>query len=248
MPRHAVKQSAAGQGRVGCVGRYSVLEPRQQSLGPVVFRGLQLVCVTHDSGLEKRTVDSTGTTSIPIASIANGLAGRYATALYDLASDKQKLDLVLDQAKALSSMLEQSADLSSVLVDRTLDIRQATRALLAVLDKEGFDLLIRDFVGVVATNRRLPHLREILAALAAIAAARRGEVVADVVSAHPLNDVQRAQLRGRLAEAGYSKVNIQERVDAALLGGLVVRVGARLYDTSLRSRLTRLHHAMKGAA
>ncbi|MBV1831604.1 F0F1 ATP synthase subunit delta [Komagataeibacter sp. AV436] len=198
--------------------------------------------------MEKRTVDSGGTTSIPIASIANGLPGRYATALYELAAERQQLDPVLEQATALASLIDGSADLRTVLADRTLDLRDSARAVDAVLNAEGFSPLMRDFVGVVANNRRLPRLREILAALAAIAAARRGEVVADVVSAHPLTDLQRVQLRSRLAEAGYSKVNIQERVDAALLGGLVVRVGARLYDTSLRSRLTRLHHAMKGAA
>ncbi|ATU71632.1 F0F1 ATP synthase subunit delta [Komagataeibacter rhaeticus] len=198
--------------------------------------------------MEKRTVDSGGTTSIPIASIANGLPGRYATALYELAAERQQLDPVLDEASRLAAMIDGSADLRTVLTDRTLDIRDSRRGVAAVLVAEGFSPLMRDFVGVVADNRRLPRLREILAALAAIAAARRGEVVADVVSAHPLTDLQRVQLRSRLTEAGYSKVNIQERVDAALLGGLVVRIGARLYDASLRSRLTRLHHAMKGAA
>ncbi|GAB6967108.1 F0F1 ATP synthase subunit delta [Komagataeibacter kakiaceti JCM 25156] len=193
-------------------------------------------------------MDSGGTTSIPIASIANGLPGRYATALYELAAERQELDPVLEQASRLVELIDGNADLRTVLTDRTLDIRDSARAMDAVLAAEGFNPLMRDFVGVVANNRRLPRLRDILAALAAIAAGRRGEVVADVVSAHPLTDLQRVQLRSRLAEAGYSKVNIQERVDADLLGGLVVRVGARLYDTSLRSRLTRLHHAMKGAA
>ena len=193
-------------------------------------------------------MDSGGTTSIPIASIANGLPGRYATALYELAAERRELDPVLEQAARLVEMIDGSADLQTVLTDRTLDIRASGRAVDAVLAAEGFSPLMRDFVGVVANNRRLPRLRDILAALAAIAAGRRGEVGADVVSAHPLTDLQRVQLRSRLTEAGYSKVNIQERVDAGLLGGLVVRVGARLYDTSLRSRLTRLHHAMKGAA
>ncbi|NVN11289.1 MULTISPECIES: F0F1 ATP synthase subunit delta [Nguyenibacter] len=198
--------------------------------------------------MERPTVVSGGTTTIPIASVANGLPGRYATALYDLAADQWQLDAVLDQAAALSRLIAGSAEFRTLLTDRTLDVAEATRALNAVLDAQGFGPIIRNFAGVVARNRRLSRLAEILDALAAIAAARRGETVAEVVSAHPLTDLQRIQLRSRLAEAGYSKVNIQERVDAALLGGLVVRVGARLYDTSLRSRLTRLHHAMKGAA
>ncbi len=107
---------------------------------------------------------------------------------------------------------------------------------------------MQDFVGVVANNRRLDALRAIVAAFAALVAQKRGVVVAHVASAHPLSDVQREQLRARLIEAGYGSVNIQERVDPSLLGGLVVRIGARLYDTSLKSRLQRLQYAMKGAA
>ena len=79
-------------------------------------------------------------------------------------------------------------------------------------------------------------------------AQKRGVIVAQVASAHPLSNVQREQLRARLIEAGYGSVNIQDKVDPSLLGGLVVRIGARLYDTSLKSRLQRLQYAMKGAA
>ena len=88
----------------------------------------------------------------------------------------------------------------------------------------------------------------IVGAFAALVASKRGIVVAHVTSAHPLSDVQRTQLRARMIEAGYGTVNIEDRVDPSLLGGLVVRVGARLYDTSLKSRLQRLQYAMKGAA
>ncbi|MBB2200457.1 ATP synthase F1 subunit delta [Gluconacetobacter tumulisoli] len=198
--------------------------------------------------MEKPTVVSGGTTTIPISSVANGLPGRYATALYELAADRWLLDEVLPQAVALRGLIDGSAAFRAVLSDRTLDIKDATRAVLAVLEAQGFGETIRHFVGVIARNRRLSRLPAILDALSAIAAAKRGEEVAEIVSAQPLTDLQRIQIQSRLAEAGYSRVNIQERVDAALLGGLVVRVGARQYDTSLRSRLTRLHHAMKGAA
>ena len=79
-------------------------------------------------------------------------------------------------------------------------------------------------------------------------ARKRGEIVADVASAHPLSDVQRAQLRARLTESGYSNVKLNERVEPALLGGLVLKIGPRIYDTSLRSRLQRLNYSLKGAA
>ena len=103
-------------------------------------------------------------------------------------------------------------------------------------------------VGVVSANRRLRALREIVTAFAALVADRRGIITAHVTSAQPLNDLQRQQLRARLIEAGYGNVNILEQIQPDLLGGLVVRIGARLYDTSLKSRLQRLQYAMKGAA
>ena len=105
-----------------------------------------------------------------------------------------------------------------------------------------------DFVGVVANNRRLRNLREIVAAFLALVAEKRGVVTAVVVTAHPLGNVQEQQLRARLIEAGYGNVEISKELDPALLGGMVVRIGSRLYDTSLKSRLQRLQYALKGAA
>ncbi len=125
---------------------------------------------------------------------------------------------------------------------------QAARRDQAVLEEQGFGKTVADFVSVIANNRRLSALRAIVTAFATLVADKRGVVTASVASAHPLSDVQREQLRARLIEAGYGNVNILESVDPTLLGGLVVRVGARLYDTSLKSRLQRLQYAMKGAA
>ncbi len=182
------------------------------------------------------------------ATRTGGLSGRYALALYELADERRNLDEVVDQAASLGRLIDQSPPLRVMLSDPTLDVAQSRRAVLAVLDGQGFDATLRHFVGVIASNRRLAGLRGILAAFGALVAARRGITVAEVASAHALTDLQRTQLRARLTEAGYGRVDIHESVDAALLGGLVVRVGARLYDASLRSRLARLHHAMKGAA
>jgi len=201
-------------------------------------------------------VASDGTTSSPNAGQAAGAAGgrtaglgiRYATALYELADERRALDEAVDQADALGRLIDGSAELRALLADPTLDVSRARGAILAVLEKQGFGTLLQHFVGVIANNRRLPDLRSILRAFASLVAERRGVVVADVASAHPLSDLQRTQLLARLTEAGYARVNIQERVDESLLGGLVVRVGPRLYDASLKSRLARLHYAMKGAA
>ena len=104
-----------------------------------------------------------------------------------------------------------------------IDVNQARRAALAVLEHEGFGKPVQDFVGVVAANRRLRALREIVAAFAALVAEKRGIVTAHVASAHPLSDVQRQQLRARLIEAGYGNVNIARDGRPDLLGGLVVQ-------------------------
>ncbi|HEX5325139.1 MAG TPA: ATP synthase F1 subunit delta [Acetobacteraceae bacterium] len=177
-----------------------------------------------------------------------GLADRYAAALYAYAEESHALDAVVAEMEQLGRLIDASADFRRLLESPLIDVQQGRAAALAVLEREGFGKPVRDLVGVVANNRRLRNLRQIVGAFAALVAAKRGVVTAYVASAHALNDVQRQQLRARLIEAGYGNVNIVEQLEPDLLGGLVVRVGARLYDTSLKSRLQRLQYAMKGAA
>jgi F-type H+-transporting ATPase subunit delta len=181
-------------------------------------------------------------------SSGGGLADRYAAALYAHADEHHVLDTVVSQMADLGRMIDGSVDFRRLLESPLVDVKTATAAAQAVLTQEGFGEEIRKFVGVISVNRRLRVLRDIVSAFAHLVAERRGIVTAHVASAHPLNDVQRQQLRARLIEAGYGNVNIDERVEPDLLGGLVVKIGARLYDTSLKSRLQRLQYAMKGAA
>ena len=177
-----------------------------------------------------------------------GLVDRYASALYSHADDLNALNAVVAEMDALGRLIDASPDLRRLLESPLIDVNSATKAALAVLEANGFGKAVRDFVGVIAANRRLRVLREIVNAFATLVADRRGITTAHVASAQALNDVQRQQLRARLIEAGYGNVNIVEQVETDLLGGLVVRIGARLYDTSLKSRLQRLQYAMKGAA
>lgn len=181
-------------------------------------------------------------------SSGGGLVDRYAAALYDHADEQGALDAVVSEMTSLGQLIDQSADFRRLIASPLIDVTQARTAAEAVLSQQGFGKIVRDFTGVVANNRRLSALRQIVGAFGALVAAKRGVVTAHVASAHPLSDVQRSQLRARLIEAGYGNVNIDEQVDPGLLGGLVVRIGARLYDTSLKSRLQRLQYAMKGAA
>lgn len=181
-------------------------------------------------------------------SSGGGLAGRYASALYALAEEQGALDAVVAEMQGLGALIDGSAEMRRLLGSPLVDLKTAQAATRAVLESQGFGKLVQDFVGVVVANRRLAVLRGIVAEFAALVAEKRGVVVAQVSSAHPLTDVQEQQLRARLIEAGYSNVDIAKQVDPSLLGGLVVKIGARLYDTSLKSRLQRLQYAMKGAA
>ena len=181
-------------------------------------------------------------------STGGGLADRYAAALYAHADEQHQLDAVVAQMEALGRLIDGSAELRLLLRSPLIDVNTSGKALRAALEAQGFGKIVLDTVGVVAANRRLNALPAIVAAFAALVAAKRGVVVAEVSSAHPLSEVQEQQLRARLIEAGYGNVNIVKKVDPALLGGLVVRIGARLFDSSLKSRLQRLQYAMKGAA
>jgi F-type H+-transporting ATPase subunit delta len=183
-----------------------------------------------------------------IASGGGGLVDRYAAALYAHADEHHALETVVPEMEGLGQLIDTSADFRRLTDSPLIDVKTATTAALAVLEQSGFGKDVRDFVGVISINRRLRVLRDIVRAFANLVAQRRGIITAHVASAHPLNDVQRQQLRARLIEAGYGNVNIDERVEPDLLGGLIVRIGARLYDTSLKSRLQRLQYAMKGAA
>ena len=177
-----------------------------------------------------------------------GLADRYAAALYAHADESGALDTVVTEMESLGRLIDTSAEFRRLIESPLIDVTTGTKAALAVLDQQGFGKHVHDFVGVISANRRLRALPEIVTAFADLVADRRGIITAHVSSAVALSDLQRQQLRARLIEAGYGNVNIQEQVQPDLLGGLVIRIGARLYDTSLKSRLQRLQYAMKGAA
>ena len=164
------------------------------------------------------------------------------------ADEQHVLESTVQQMERLGRLIDQSADMRRLLDSPLIDVHTAQKAVRAVLAAEGFDLLVQKFAGVVVANRRQRELRNFVHAFAVLVSHRRGVVVAHVTTAHPISDVQEQQLRARLIEAGFGNVDIHKHVDPSLLGGLEVRIGARLYDSSLKSRLQRLQYAMKGAA
>ena len=177
-----------------------------------------------------------------------GFSARYAAALYALGFERGVLAELVDQMAALGRLIAESEALRHLISNPLTDTSKAAPALDQALAAQGFLPIVRQFVAVAITNRRLRDLPKIIQGFAAYVAARRGEVVAHVDSAHELSDVQRNQLRARLTEAGYGNVRLIETVDASLLGGLVLKIGTKLYDTSLKSRLHRLNYSLKGAA
>jgi len=176
------------------------------------------------------------------------LSTRYAAALYALADEQNSLNETVEQMANLGQLIRESDSFSRLVNTHVLDARQVSGPANQVLRNLGFSHLIQNFVSVVIANRRLRDLPALVAGFAAFAAAKRGEIVASVASAYPLTDLQRIQLRARLTEAGYSSVRLDEAVDPSLLGGLTLKIGPKLYDTSLKSRLQRLQYSLKGAA
>lgn len=177
-----------------------------------------------------------------------GVATRYALALFELADEKRKLDDVARDLRALDTMINDSTDLQRLLRNPVVSRAESGQAMAALLDKSEADLLTRNFIGLVAANRRLFALPGMIAAFLAELAQRRGEVSAEVTSARELTDAQAKSLEDALKSAVGGKVALSLKVNPGLVGGLVVKVGSRMIDSSLKSQLARLKLAMKGAA
>ncbi len=174
------------------------------------------------------------------------LAGRYASALLDLADEQKALDQVADDLKALRSLIAESEDLRRLLDSPVFSREEQRKAMAALMEKAGTGELTRRFVLVVADNHRLFALPAMIEAYLSELAQRRGEITAEVTAARNLSDAQQAALLEALRASVGSKVQIDLKVDPALIGGLVVKVGSRMIDSSLRSKLQRLQLAMKG--
>jgi F-type H+-transporting ATPase subunit delta len=189
----------------------------------------------------------------PHAAQPTGVAQRYALAMLALADERRQsdpgaLDAFAADLAGLAKLWQEDAPFRAFIADPRLDSGAQRRGAFAILERAGIGHDIRNLVGVMIANRRLAQLPQVAASFIAQLAARRGQQVAAVTSAHALSDTQRAQITARLTEAGYSGVQLAETVDPTILGGLIVRIGSRLYDDSIKSKLQRLQYAMKGAA
>ena len=174
------------------------------------------------------------------------LSGRYATALLDLADERKALDAVAADLQSLKALIDESGDLRRLLSNPIYTRAQQSKAITAIMEKAGVGELTRRFVLVVSDNHRLFALSAMIDSYLAELARRRGEITAEVTSARSLSDEQQAALLNTLRASVGSKVQLDLKVDPTLIGGLIVKVGSRMIDSSLRSKLQRLQLAMKG--
>lgn len=178
--------------------------------------------------------------------ITASLQGRYAAALYELAADNKAVAAVESDLEKLGAALAESADLAALIRNPQVGRDAAAKAMEGIGKLLGLAPLTQNFLGVLSANRRLSALPEIVRAFAAIAAAARGEVTAEVTSAHPLSSAQLKTLTEKLRAREGKEVKVKANVDPEILGGLVVRIGSQQIDSSIRTRLNTLAQAMKG--
>jgi F-type H+-transporting ATPase subunit delta len=174
------------------------------------------------------------------------MAGRYAAALFELAKEEKQLAQIEGDVKNFQGMLDASEDLRRLVRSPVISAENQEKALAAVLDKAGIRGLTANFLKLITRNRRLFAIGDMLKNFRALLARERGEVTADVASAHPLTPEQMNALKDMLRMQAGKDVQINTRVDPNLLGGLIVKVGSRMIDSSLRTKLNNLKVAMKG--
>jgi F-type H+-transporting ATPase subunit delta len=176
------------------------------------------------------------------------MAGRYATALFELALDAKSVDAVKADLEAFDRLIAESTDLKRLVRSPVFGADEQSRALAAVLEKAGIKGLAANFLRFVATNRRLFAVRDMIRDFRKLVARWKGEVSADVVVAERLSDNHLEALKGALKQVtGGKAVDLNVKVDPAIIGGLTVKLGSRMVDSSLRTKLNAIKHAMKEA-
>jgi len=181
------------------------------------------------------------------AGIKGSLAGRYAVALFDLASEAGTVSAVESDLDRLDSAVHESRELAALLRNPEISRDQFSRLMVGMAEYLGLSALTAKFLGVLASNRRVSEIPAVIRAFRMIAANQRGEVQAEVASAHPLSESQIATLEAKLRAREGRTVKLTSKVDPSLLGGLVVTIGSQRIDSSIRTRLHSLAQAMKTA-
>jgi F-type H+-transporting ATPase subunit delta len=177
----------------------------------------------------------------------SGVSGRYATALFELARDEKSIDAVKADLDAFVAMLADSDDLKRLVRSPVFSSDTQSKALAAVLDKAGISGISANFLQVLTANRRLFAVSDVIRAFNALVAKFRGEASADVTVAEALSDKNLDALKGALKSVTGKDVVLNVKVDPSIIGGLVLKLGSRMVDSSLRTKLNSIKHAMKEA-
>jgi F-type H+-transporting ATPase subunit delta len=176
----------------------------------------------------------------------SSLAERYAAALFELADERHALDEVASDLRELRGMLAESGDLTRLVRSPVLSRTEQAKAMAALVEDAKLSKLTADFVAIVARNRRLFAVPAMIEAFLEELAKRRGEVTAEITAAQPLSEAQQGALGDQLRRVVGSRVAIDVKVDPSLLGGMILRIGSRMVDGSLKGQLRRLQLSMKG--
>jgi F-type H+-transporting ATPase subunit delta len=177
----------------------------------------------------------------------SGVSGRYATALFELARDEKSVDAILADLNQFDAMLSDSADLRRLVRSPVFSAEVQMKALDAVLDKAGISGTSAKFLRVLTANRRLFAVSDVIRAFRALVANFKGEATAEVTVAEQLNDKNLDALKAALQTVTGKDVALNVKVDPSIIGGLVVKLGSRMVDSSLRTKLNSIKHAMKEA-
>ena len=175
------------------------------------------------------------------------MAGRYATALFDLAKEGNAIDAVAADLERFDTLVAESSDLNRMVRSPVFSADEQLAALSAVLERAGIDGLTAKFLKLITSNRRLFAVRDMVRAYRKLVAAHKGEATADVTVAEALKDEHLGALRAALKSVSGKDVDLNIKVDPTIIGGLVVKLGSRMVDTSLRTKLNAIRHAMKEA-
>ena len=181
-------------------------------------------------------------------STVSGVAGRYARALFELALDAKSVDAVRAEIEQFDAMIAESADLNRLVRSPVFGAEERSRALAAVLAKAGIAGLTANFLMFVAANRRLFAVRDMIRDFRKLVARWKGEVTAEVTAAETLSDSHLEAIKSALKSiTGEKTVDLHVKIDPAIIGGLMVKLGSRMVDSSLRTKLNAIKHAMKEA-
>jgi F-type H+-transporting ATPase subunit delta len=177
--------------------------------------------------------------------INSGMAGRYATALFELALEANSIDAVLADLQNFDGLLTESADLTRLVRSPVFTADAQSKAVAAVIERAGITGLAAQFLKVLTQNRRLFAVRDVIGAYGALVARHKGEVTAHVIVAEPLSEVHQDEIKNTLSAVTGKDVRVDVKVDPAIIGGLIVKLGSRMVDSSLRTKLNGLRIAMK---